>query len=499
MKEHLINLSEAETNLAMAAAYLAENIRSSDGHAEAMNEIVAYLSAQGKVDLAAELADTIKDNFVRDNLLVRIAEKCAAGGDDEYAFQLAEAIEDYGLQSSAREHIAVQKAMRDEFDEALKITDKLSHADGALAAIAVYQITNGQGNEPRQTLSKIEYPAAKAHALQAIAEHFYAENETQKANEFLAEAVEEIRDIELPEEKIRTLLAVAGQYIEAAQFDKAIEVLGKARLESEVLDSVHREGFLSSASLDFLRAGSLDLADRTLDLISDKTQIAATLTGFSAEFARQKESADALETLEEAYAILKSQKENQIRDSRLRFNLFGIIAERFAALGKIERALEIALENPIGDERNSALTQIAIVCANNENDELARQSVSAIEDENTRAIALISVSNAENATNNFDQSLNLLNEAFSLIKNIHQPAARSAALNEIAKRFSKYGETEKARDAAAESLHSVKQIIDESHRAVALLHLAAIYETCDFQLKDDERQTISAMLQKAEW
>ncbi|MGI9035786.1 MAG: tetratricopeptide repeat protein [Pyrinomonadaceae bacterium] len=499
MKEHLINLSEAETNPALAAAYLAENIGSSDGHAEAMREMVLHFAARGEVDLAAEFADTIKDNFERDNLLVRIAEKCADGGDDEYAFQLAEAIEDFGLQQAARQRIAFQKAVRGEFSEALKITNELSHPDDALAAIAVRQMLNENEAEARQTLSRIEYPAAKVQALQTIAGHFYAENKPEKAGEFLAEAFKEIRDIELPEEKIRTLLAVAGQYIEAARFDKAIEVLGKARSETEVLDSSHREGFLSVASLDFLRAGSLDLADRTLDLIADKTQIAATLAGFAAEFARQSETSDALDALEEAYAILKSQKDREVRDSRLRFNLLGVIAARFAAFEKNERALEIALENPSEDERNNALAQIAVICANQGNDEAARSAVSAIEDENTRAIALLSVSDAETSTDENEKAANFLNEATSLVKNIQQPSARSQALNEIAERFFKAGDAEKSRLAAAESLQAVKQITDESLRAVALLRLAEVFEICKFELNDAERQTISTLIRKAEW
>ncbi|MGI8555616.1 MAG: hypothetical protein ACR2LT_04590 [Pyrinomonadaceae bacterium] len=499
MKEHLIPTKEAETNLARASAYLAENIGSSDGHAEAMKEIVEYYTARNEVDLAAELADTIKDNFVRDNLLVKIAEKCAAAGDDEYAFQLAEAIEDYGLQAAAHERIAVQKAVRGEFAEALKITAELNHPDDALAAIAVRQMLDGFEIESRQTLSKIEYPTAAIHSLQTIAAYFYDGDKREKAGESLAEAVAKSREIELPEEKIRALSAVAGQYIEAAQFDKAIEVLAAAQSASEALDGVHREGFLSSVSLDFLRAGSLNLADRALDLIADKTQIAATLIGFSAEFKRQGETGDALETLEEAYAILKSQKDKEVRDSQSRFSLLGHIAAQFAALGKVERALEIASENPLESERDDALTQIAVVCAKTGNDEMMRQSIAALSGENARTVALINVSDAENSTAENDTALKFLDEAFSLAENVPQPAARSVLFNEITKRFFKRGAAEKARQTASENLQTINQIRNESHRVVLILQLAEIYENCGFELNEAEKEIVAIMLRKAEW
>ena len=301
MKEHSISLAEAEENLATAAAYLAENIGSSDGHAEALKKIVTYYIAKGEVDLAAELADTIRDNFVRDNLLVSVAEKCASKNDDEYAFQLAEAIEDEGFRSTALERIAVRQAIRDDFETALKTAESLSHADDAFSIVAVRQMIKGQEAEARETLSKIELPSAKIRALQLTANYFQEENETEKALEFLNETVKNSDEIEMPEEKIRAMSGIAEQYLEIGKFDKAIEILGKARAAAEVLSGNHRDGLLSSISVDFLRAGSIDLADHTLDLVIDKTQIASTLTAFSNEFARKDETEDALDALEEAY------------------------------------------------------------------------------------------------------------------------------------------------------------------------------------------------------
>src|SRR4051794_12351991 len=115
MSPQLIDFQTAENDLLACAAYLAQNIGNSDGHAEAIKEIVPYYLEKGEVDLAAQLADSVEDTFVRDKLLTAVAEKCAEIDDDEYALQLADAIEDVGLRAIAFERVAIQKAVKKEF------------------------------------------------------------------------------------------------------------------------------------------------------------------------------------------------------------------------------------------------------------------------------------------------------------------------------------------------------------------------------------------------
>ena len=107
MSDHFISQDQAETNLLDCAAFLAERIKSSDGHAEAMAAIIPRYLAKGDVDLSAELANAVDDPFSRDKLLIIVAEKCAEMDDDEYALQLADAIEDHALQAQAFERIGL--------------------------------------------------------------------------------------------------------------------------------------------------------------------------------------------------------------------------------------------------------------------------------------------------------------------------------------------------------------------------------------------------------
>lgn len=496
--EHQISIEEAEENLLACAAFLAEDIKSADGHAEAMREIVPRYLEKGEVDLAAGLADTVADPFVRDRLLSKVADKCAATGDDEYAFQLVEAIEDSGLQAEAKERIAIRKASIGEFDKARSIAAALDHPSQAVGVIAYHLTVNNREAEARETLLKIEYPAAKVHALQFIAEYYEQNNQTEKANAVLDEAVIAAEETDFPEEKVRVLQYIAEHFRGNGRNDKTIETFDKAKMIAERIEGTHRDNLLADIALGFLRAGSVDLADRTLDLVSDNTQIASCLVGFSEEFFEKGETDDALETLEEAYAIVQSQKDAEIRDSRARFALLGTVAVQFAKFGKAERAVEIAQENLSENEQMSALAQIAQVCALQNKDELARQAIKAMVDDAQKMFALIGMSDAKNQLGEKEKAIVLLNEAATLGETVPQLPSRVAAFNQLSKRFQNYHETAKARQLFHESLETIAEIRAENTRAVALSQLADIYEQENFALTDAEKAILQTMIRQAE-
>ncbi|HEY0427620.1 MAG TPA: hypothetical protein VGC76_07535 [Pyrinomonadaceae bacterium] len=499
MAEHQISLEEAQTNLLACAAYLAENIKSSDGHAEAMARVVPRYLEKDEVDLAAALADGVDDPFVRDRLLTFVAEKCAALDDDEYALQLVEAIEDYGTQRQARERIALQKSAKNDFEKAFEIADGLEHPDNVLADIALHQAAGDDDANALATLEKIEFPYSNVVALQNIALLKLQKGEPASAVEYLEKAAAAANEIEYAEEQIRAFVDIANHFAEAKRNDRAIEFFDKAKTTAESLDNIHRDAFLSAISLGFLRSGSIELADRTLDLVADKTQMTSTLIGFSQILNEKGEREDALEALEEGYVILKSQKDLEIRNSRARFNLWATIAVLFARYEKTERAFEIAQEIADETEQTSALSQIARVFASKEKDEQARQAVNAIAEDSERLFALIGVSDAENNLEKRDEAIKSLGEAAHLAETVAQLAPRSSAFNELARRFNDYGETERARELSVENLATIAQIRDESSRAVCLVDLAEFYEQADFDITDAEKKIMREMTKTKDW
>jgi tetratricopeptide (TPR) repeat protein len=474
MPEHFISRTDAESDLLSAAAYLAERITSGDGHADAMSAVVPLYVGKENVDLAAELANTVDDPFTRDRLLILVAEKCAELADDEYAVQLVEAVEDPGLRSQGFERVALRQAARGDFDRAHEISDKMAHSDCVLAGIAVQQAAKGLDSAADETIAEIGFPGAAVTAYQEIASESLHHGNAENAVKYLERAVERARDIEQSEEKARAYCDIGNAFIDAGRNDRAIETFDKAKETAESIDGMHRDAFLALAAQGFLHAGSLELADRTLDLVVDKTHIASCLLGYSREFWRKDERDEAIESLEESLAILESQHERETRDSRARFRLFTQIAAQFAGFEKGERAIEVAEKIKDEGERISALSQIASILTIRKEDDQARHAFRAITGDGDRVFALIGMSDAKEQNGERDDALALLAEAAELAETVPQFTFRASSYSEIGRRLMAYGETSRANDAFRKGLGTVSQIRDSSAQAIALAALAQI-------------------------
>ncbi|MFM9903880.1 MAG: hypothetical protein ACKVQJ_04830 [Pyrinomonadaceae bacterium] len=494
MSEHFISSEQTEGDLLTAAAFLAERIKSADGHAEAMKTIIPIFLSKGRVDLAAELANEVGEPYSRDKLLTLVAEKCAEADDDEYAIQLAEAIEDQGMQAQAFEQIALIKAAKGQIEKAREIANTMVLPDFVLGSIAVKQSASGDEAASLRTLDEISFPTARATALQQIATTKIESGDTAKSAEMLDLAGISANEIEHDEEKIRTLCDIGNLFIEAKRSDKAIETFDAARALTDALDNVHRDFFFVNCALGFLYAGSTDLADRTLDQVIDKTQMASALLGFARDYWKKDQKEDAVEALGEAHEILKSQRDSETRDSRARNALVTSIAVQFAGFGKTDKAIEIARENQDPDEEMSALSQIAQILTIQKEDELARKTLELIREDANRLFAFISVADAKEKGGESASAIALLDDAASLALTVPQLASRANGLNELAMRFAEHGKQDRARELSLESLDVIAEIKDESSQAAALAGLAGVYDETGLDLEDAERDRIRALL-----
>jgi tetratricopeptide (TPR) repeat protein len=474
MSEYFISRTDAEGDLLACAAFLAERINSIDGHAESMTAVVPEYLARGNVDLAAELANTVDDPYTRDRLLIAVAEKCAAMDDDEYAHQLADAVEDLGLRSQGFERIGLQKASKGHFDRALEIADSMEHPDGVLAGIAVKQAMDGLYTEATATIDRIDHAGSAVTAFLEIASNELQNGTGEKAVEFLERAVEKAADIEHTEERARAYCDIGSGFTEAGRNDRAIETFDKAKSTAETLDNIHRDAFLSLSAQGFLHAGSLDLADRALDLVADKTHIASALLGYSREFWKKDERSEAIESLDEAYAILESQHERETRDNKTKLRLFTTIAAQFAGFEKGERAIEIAEGIKDEEQRTAALSQVAAILTVRNEDEQARHAYRAISDDGDRVFALIGMSDAKEKNEDRTAAVEILKEALEMAETVPQFTMRASAFSTIASRLVKYGEESAAQKAFTDALETVVRLRDESARVNALVGLAGI-------------------------
>lgn len=476
MAEHFISRADAESNLLACATYLAESIESADGRAEGISAVVPKYLEKGDVDLAAELANTVDDPFTRDRLLIQVAEKCASIDDDEYALQLIEAIEDPGMLAEGRERIGILEASKGNFDSARQIAESMDHPDYVYSAIAGKMHANGDLDAFRQEVGLIEFASARVAAYTGVAHSGVAEGKAEGVADLLDAAVNDAVEIEHDEERIRALIEIGTLYIEVGSNGKAIETLDKAREFSEQLDNVHRDTFLAAVSVGFLRAGSQDLADRTLDLVEDKTQLATCLVGHARHFWAKDQKDDAIESVEEAYTILRSQKEIETRNSKEKFRLFGTIAAQFAHFDRGERAIDAAEGIEDETERMHSLAQIAVIFASRNEDELSKQAINAIEEDAQRTFALIGVSDAVEKAGNREGAIEHLDEADHLAESVPQLASKANAYLEIAKRFAKYDQAEKFDASIAKAIEAIKLIKDQSIQVTSLVELGSMVE-----------------------
>ena len=497
MADHFIAFEDARHDLLTAAAYLGERIRSADGHAEAMTAIVPRYLAMRNVDLAAELANSIEDPFTRDKLLTEVAEKCAEIDDDEYAIQLAESIEEFGLRSQALERIALQKVNKGQLDKAMEIAETLSHPDYIFAGAAAHEAAHGNSESGVDMLAKVEYPSAKVSAIQVMAMSDFAAGKKEDAIALLAEAQQIAGEIEHNEERIRTLCDVGNHFVAADRNDLAIGAYDQAKREAEQLDNIHRDAFIAAAVMGFLHAGSMDTADRTLDLVTDKTQMSNCLLAFSKYLWERGEKEDAMDALDESYQILKSQRESETRDSRARFALFGSIAAQYAGFEKGERAIEIAQEIIDEGHRTAALSQVASILTIRREDEQARHALNAISEDADRVFALINISDAKAEMGETTESVMLLEEAMHLAEEVPQLTARSSAYNQIIARFIERHALDNARELILTNFSIIGSIRDESSRAVALAQLADLTGAAGLDTDIFREDQLENMLRKA--
>ncbi len=499
MSELFVSVENAENDLLACAAYIGERIKSSDGHAEAMNAIVPRYLAGNEVDLAAELANAVDDPFSRDKLLTAVAVKCAEIDDDEYALQLADAIEDLGLRSQAFERVGLVKAEKGAVEKAAEIADAMAHPDFVLAAVAVRQAADGDRNASEATISKIEFPSARVSAMHQIAARMIEDKKVDDAVAILDGTIASAEAIEHDEERIRAFLDIGNHFLEAERKDRAIETFDKSRGYAEALQNAHRDFFLVNCALGFLYAGSIELADRTLDLVTDKTQIASALLGFAREYWKNGEKDEAVDTITEAYEIVNSQRESETRDSRGRVALIASIAAQFAGFGKSDRGIEIALQIPDVTEQTAALSQIAQIQTMLKDDGQARQTIEMIAEDSDRLLAFVAISDEKTRQGETEAAIDLLNEAASMTDAVSQPGARSTVLNEIAARFTPLGLPERSRELALENLKVIAGIRDESSQAASLAALSDIYAVAGIEIGDDERQVLGGLARKFEF
>ncbi|MGH9949762.1 MAG: hypothetical protein ACRD6X_21550, partial [Pyrinomonadaceae bacterium] len=309
----------------------------------------------------------------------------------------------------------------------------------------------------------------------------------------LNSSLEKAAEIEHDEERIRAFCDIGNLFVEIGKKSNAVEAFEQARAEAEQLTNIHRDAFLAQTAIGFLHAGSEELADRTLDSVADKTQIASVVLAFARDHLQKEEKIEAVETLEEAYEILRSQKESETRDSKAKFALFAQIASQFAGAENFNRGIEIADSILIDEHRTNALTQIARIATAQNKDEFAREALGLLHDNAQKMIALIGMSDVVSESDAARASA-LLDEAIDGSKDVAQTGLRTELLAAIAGRFLSLGNSERSHSIVSMVLDILPDVRNSKTAVSTLVELSATVETGGIQLDDDDKQKIRSLL-----
>jgi len=219
----------------------------------------------------------------------------------------------------------------------------------------------------------------------------------------------------------------------------------------------------------------------------------SALLGFARDEWSKDKKEDALDTIEEAFAIVNSQREAETRDRRSRNTLLSAISAQFAGFGRTDRAVEIAMLNPDPNEEMTALSQIAQILIIQKDDQQARETIDMIKEDATRLFGLLGLSDAKTKLGEAEAAATLLDDAASLADTVPHLAARSSVLNQIALRWVDHGQMEKARQVTHENLELITHIRDESSRAVELANLSSVRERSNLDLTEDEKAVLEKL------
>jgi tetratricopeptide (TPR) repeat protein len=499
MSDSGISAEQAKSNMSACAGYIVERITNSDAKTEASGKLVDYYLSIDDVDNAAECADSLSDPFARDTFLIGVIAKCVDLKDDEYATQLVDAVEDPGLKSRAKAAMALRLGARGDYTRALEVADSIVDSSDTLAGIAYEMAVAGNNDLAKETVSKIDFLSPRVDVESQIAGLLLKNDQKPASIEWLELAELESGEIDFVEERIRVRIAIGNVYFDAGEIAKGGVVFAKAAEESVVLDNVHREGFLVAAAIGLLKCGEVEAADEVLDKVEDKTEIAGCLSGFSRFFQQNDEMEDAVEAIEEAFAMLKSQTEYEIRDTKARNLMLANVAIQFQRVGLNQRAVEIAHQNEDGRRRNEALTSIGQLLVMDGKADEADDVIKGVEPESERVAAFIGLSDAANTVDNTEEAVQYAVGALELLSEVEQHIVRADVSDEIAMRLNAYGRTSAAVDAARNNIDLVAAIRDEGGQAAALLRLARVYKTLEIEPGAAELETLDTIVKKINW
>jgi hypothetical protein len=475
-----------------AALSVTDTVKNADGFDELSAAIAQRYAGREEFERAVEIADTINDPYTLDKTLADIAVKCASTVDEAYAFELIESLEDLSHQATAMTRISIAHATRGEFDRATEIASGMEDNSNLLAEIAALSASQGDFERALNIADSLDFPLLRALAHTRIAEGYIKAGHAAEASPLLSQAVQESLEIDTADERAMISAEIALRLADAGDAEQAASVLAKALEDAEIAEEPYRDTALAQIAASHARLKQYDVALEVTEKITDVYVAAETLANLAViEREAGDREADALQLLNDAHDLLRDDEPSDQKEEAHRWNVFTLVAVRYAEFGAEAQALKAAESIGPEEEKARALLGITQRAVEAGNAEAALRAASTIAGVNYRISALFRISRhllTADAAN--EHGLKTLADAVQLIEQVERPAERAVELAEAATLYSLAGRKEQSAKLLHQALTESSSVSSEYEKASALVMISDAYAKSGHELDEEAREML---------
>lgn len=351
------------------------------------------------------------------------------------ALKIAQSERDESERTDLLSFIIIHLAYSGEFDNALSLVSTIvdtTEKDRCYNTIIFAYFDSSYDDKAIQMLDSIKNNREKAFTLNMIAAHYARSDSIDKAEMFLEQSLTVTKTIEDYRSRAQALVYIAGSYQFIKNDNQALVILSEA-------------------------VKAIDMAPDTNWM---KVSTMVDITGKYIEFGK-KEKAKSL--LHRARQITESNIPDYFRDLRM-----ADIAKKYASMGMCRTAIEIAESIKVFDQKDRALSYIAISYIEDERIGEAKQIAMTIEN------PYWSGEVAKAMANKYIERGNYAN-AGNIIQAIKDPAAQTEGYCWLAYRYKEMNQHEKAMESLNAARAVIKTAENDRWKSCALTTIADTY------------------------
>jgi len=317
---------------------------------------------------------------------------------------------------------------------------------------------NGDADQAKSAIEKIQYDNSKSWALRQIAEAYIQLNDEVKAKELLSSALSSADKIQNNNSKSWVLMPI----VEAA---------------NKLKDEVKAKELLSSA---------LSSADK----IQNDNSKSLILRAITKVYIQLKDEATAKELLNAALSSAdKLQSDDDKSEALIAITkIASTLKNEITAKELLNSALSYADKLQLDDDKSEALIAIAEVYIQLNDETTAKELLNAalssankFQSDDDKSEALIAITKIASTLKDETKAKELLNAALSSADKLQSDYSKSEALEEIAEVYIQLKDEATARVLLNTALSSAERIQDDFQQSQALRAIAEVY----IQLKDE--------------